>query len=274
MVRTQIRSEVIIDALRLACRAPSLHNTQPWHWIITNHTVELFADSTRWATSADTTGRQALISCGAVLHHFRVAMAAAGWLTSVQRFPDPDAHLHLASITLAPSPSISEEQKRRADAILSRRTDRLPLAEPPDWPELAAGLTALGRPGMVRLDVVDERMRSALAEASQLTDALRLLDSRYHSELAWWTQHFTSHQGIPPSSLISAPESDRVDIGRTFPVSTHPERRTELVDDRSRILVLSTDDDSRENVLRCGEVLSAVLLDATTAGLATCTLTH
>jgi hypothetical protein len=44
--------------------------------------------------------------------------------------------------------------------------------------------------------------------------------------------------------------------------------------DHSKILVLSTHDNERASVLQCGEMLSAVLLDATTAGLATCTLTH
>jgi hypothetical protein len=38
--------------------------------------------------------------------------------------------------------------------------------------------------------------------------------------------------------------------------------------------VLSTYDESHHSVLRCGEALSALLLDATMAGLATCTLTH
>ena len=44
--------------------------------------------------------------------------------------------------------------------------------------------------------------------------------------------------------------------------------------DHSKILVLSTYDNERASVLQCGEMLSAVLLDATMAGLATCTLTH
>ncbi len=39
-------------------------------------------------------------------------------------------------------------------------------------------------------------------------------------------------------------------------------------------MVLSTYEDSRRAALDCGEVLSDVLLEATEAGLATCTLTH
>jgi hypothetical protein len=38
--------------------------------------------------------------------------------------------------------------------------------------------------------------------------------------------------------------------------------------------VLSTAEDTRTDVLRCGEALSTVLLECTMAGMATCTLTH
>lgn len=273
MATTQIRSELIVDALQVACRAPSLHNTQPWRWVLTDHRVELFADPSRHAHSADSSGRQAMMSCGAVLHHFRVAMAAAGWRTSVQRFPDPDNPLHLATVGFSPSPSVSEDQKRYADAILARRTDRLPLAEPPDVEHLLSRLTD-DHGGAVRFDIVADDLRSTLAEASALTDTARLFDSDYHDELDWWTEPFTADDGIPVSALISAPESDRVAIGRSFPVSGQPERRSDLGEDRSRILVVSSVDDSRESVLRCGEALSAALLEATVAGFATCTLTH
>ena len=58
--------------------------------------------------------------------------------------------------------------------------------------------------------------------------------------------------------------------GRPLP----PRLRAEIGRDRSKILVLSTFDDSRGSALGCGEFLSSVLLECTIAGLATCTLTH
>ena len=269
----QLHSEVIVDALQLACRAPSLHNSQPWRWVTTDHTVQLFADPTRLVRSTDPTGRETLISCGAVLGHFRVARAAAGSATSVLRFPDPDDPLHLATVEFTPA-TVSDAHRSRADAILARRTDRLPLAAPPDPDRLADSLSQVGAAGTVCVDTIPDESRSSLAEASQLTEALRLYDSDYHSELSWWTADFVTSDGIPPSSLVSAPESDRVDVGRTFPVFSRPERRREIDDDQSTILVLSTVDDSRVNVLRCGEELSAILLNATIEGMSTCTLTH
>ncbi|UXA10423.1 NAD(P)H nitroreductase [Mycobacterium sp. SMC-8] len=273
MTATRVHTAAIVDALQLACRAPSLHNSQPWRWVAGDHAVDLFADPARLIRAADATGREALISCGAALDHFRVAMAAAGWATSVQRFPDPADPHHLARIEFS-STAVSDEQKRRADAILLRRSDRLPMAAPPDWERLIDALTAATRHTPARLDAVADDVRSPLAEASHLAEVVRLYDARYHAEIDWWTAEFSASEGIPRSALIAATDSDRVHVGRAFPVSGARESHSRPDEDRAGILVLSTDDDSAESVLRCGEALSAVLLEATILGLATCTVTH
>ena len=272
MTTTQLRTRTITDALHLACRAPSLHNSQPWRWVVTDHEVSLFADPDRMVRAADSSGREALISCGAALDHFRVAMAAAGWDTTVRRHPDPADPLHIAAIQFVPAAAVTDQQQRRADAILVRRSDRLPLAAPPDWARLADSLRATAR-GPVQVDIVADAAREPLAEASHLAEAMRMFDSAYHTELDWWTANFATDEGVPRSALISAAESDRVDVGRAFPVTVQPERRGE-VDDHAGILVLCTDGESADSVLRCGEALSAVLLDAAMVGMATCTITH
>jgi len=274
MPDTMMDTEVIKDALRVACRAPSLHNSQPWRWVLEGNSLQLFADPDRVVRRTDRSGREAIISCGVVLDHLRVAMAAAGWVADVDRFPNPNNLLHVASIAFSPMELVTDGHRRRANVIQLRRTDRLPFAAPPDWESFEPELRSIVDVDAVRLDVIADDLRPELAQASQLTEALRLYDSSYHAELQWWTAAFEVTDGIPHSSLISAAEGDRVDVGRTFPVTHHRERRAEFDEDRSKVLVLSTYDDSHDSVLRCGEMLSAVLLDATMAGLATCTLTH
>ncbi len=271
---TVVDTQVIRDAVWLACRAPSLHNSQPWRWVAEGHVVHLFADSDRAPSHTDTTGREMLIGCGAVLDHFRVAMAAAGWTANVDRFPNPNNPRHLASIDFSPLEFVTDGHRRRADAILARHTDRLPFAAPSDWDSLEDELRGTVHADDVRLDVVPDELRPEVAEASQLAESLRLYDSSYHAELIGWTTDLDATDGIPQTSLISAAESDRVDVGRNFPVTRNPERRGEVSEDHSKLVVLSTNDDTRASMLRCGEMLSAVLLDATMAGLATCTLTH
>lgn len=271
---TKVDIQIVKDAVLLACRAPSMHNSQPWKWVIEENVVQLFVDPNRVVRFSDNSGREALLGCGAVLDHFRVAMAAAGWKANVDRFPNPNNLRHVASIDFSPMDFVTEGHRRRADAILLRRTDRLPFASPPNWHSFESQLRGDITTDLVRLDVVADELRPELAEASQLTESLRLYDSSYHAELQWWTGHLESSDGIPHSSLVTAAESDRVDVGRSFPVTHHRERRLEVDEDHAKVVVLSTYDESANSVLQCGERLSAVLLEATLAGLATCTLTH
>ncbi len=126
----------------------------------------------------------------------------------------------------------------------------------------------------VHLEVLPDDMRERLARASRVTDSLRLYDTAYHNELHWWTAPFEATEGIPYSALVSTAESDRVDVGRAFPMTHNRERRTEVPEDESTILVLSTDEDTRLDALVSGEALSALLLQCTVANLATCPVTH
>ena len=274
MPETLVDNDVLMAAVQLACRAPSLHNSQPWHWDAEGARLHLYVDHSRILSSTDKREREAHISCGAVLDHLGVAMAAAGWTANVNRFPNPNNLEHLASFYFSPMSVVTDGHRRRADAILHRRTDRLPFAEPRNWEAFKPLLRNIVDAGKVHLDVIADDLRPELARASKLTESLRLNDSSYNTELHWWTGHFENSDGIPSSSLVSVAESDRVDIGRPFPVSAHHERRAGTGQDQSKVLVLSTDEDTRDDALRCGEALSAVLLECTLAGFATCTLTH
>ncbi|HSA42034.1 MAG TPA: NAD(P)H nitroreductase, partial [Mycobacterium sp.] len=93
-----VDSSVLSRAVSLASRAPSLHNTQPWRWVAYRGTLALHLDRRRIVTNTDDAGRQALISCGVMLDHLRVAMAAAGWRSSIHRFPNDRAHDLLATV--------------------------------------------------------------------------------------------------------------------------------------------------------------------------------
>ena len=268
--------EVIQDAVMLASRAPSLHNSQPWRWVVEDASLHLWADPCRMLHATDRTGRELTLSCGAVLDHLRVAMAAVGWDSATERLPDPSEPDHLATLRFRSADVVTETQQQRAAAIPRRRTDRLPFAAPAAWPALESALRRAVLPYEVALYVVADDARQTLAEASQLTESLRRYDTSYLSELRWWTSPFESDAThVPESALPSSSEAARVDVARAFPPVGGGQRRAAIDHDHSKILVLSTPhDDDRLDVLRCGEALSAVLLECTVAGMATCTLTH
>ena len=273
MTATLVEAGVIEDAVSSACRAPSLHNSQPWQWVFSDGRLRLFLDPSR-VMDTDQSAREALIGCGAALDHLRVAMAAAGWQAHIARFPNADSPNHLATIDFTPIEYMTERDRRRANAIWERRTDRLPFSAPTDWQSFQPVMSSSVGGGTVHLDIIPEDLRPRLLEAAQMAESLRLYDSSYQDELLWWTAPFEEAEGIPHSSLVSAEESDRVGVGRVFPVVHRPERRTEISEDHSMILVLSTDHDDPADALATGEALSATLLECTMAGFATCPVTH
>lgn len=274
MTRSAMDTETIVNAVALACRAPSLHNSQPWRWVAGDTGVDLFFDKQRVIRSTDSSGREAVISCGAALGHFRVALAASGWRTTVDRFPNPNMLDHLASVGFNSSRYVTDAELDRADAILRRRTDRLPFLAPDDWESFEPVLRSTFDEEAAALSVIANDAHPTLAEASQLTESFRRYDESYHDELRWWTASFKLNEGVPPSTLVSDEERGRVELNREFPVSGHGDRRPEVETDEAKVLVLSTSKHTRADAFNCGEVLSTVLLECTMAGLATCMLTH
>ncbi|ASL15155.1 Acg family FMN-binding oxidoreductase [Mycobacterium intracellulare] len=274
MTQMTADTNLITASVELACRAPSLHNSQPWRWVVCDASVDLFVDPHRTVTSTDESGREAIISCGAALDHLRVAMAAVGWNTNVGRFPNPNDPDHLASIDVVPTDYVAQARRDLADAILRRRTNRLPFRGPKHWSSLEPVLRDALENGFVDLDVLGADARSRLAEAARLNEALRRYDDRYHHELEWWTSPLRKYEGIPESALVSELDDRRVEVNRRFPIDPLEERSSAGTYDDAKILVLSTLGDTRVDALRCGEALSRILLECTVSGLSTCPVTH
>lgn len=272
MTRTLVENAVITNAVDLACHAPSLHNSQPWRWVVKGASVGLFVDQTRILNSTDSSGREAILSCGAALDHLRVAMAAVGWDTHVERFPNPNNLDHLASLEFTPMSYVGRARRDRAEAITVRRTDRRPFRAPNDWPSLQPLLGSCVDQDAVGMEVLGDEARPRLAEATRLSEALRRYDDSYHDELGWWTAPSRENEGIPQAALVSRAEARGVGVNREFPTAADTEHAARH--DQAKIVLLSTAEDTRADALHCGEALSAVLLECTVAGLATCPITH
>jgi hypothetical protein len=102
-------ANVLVEAARSAGSAPSVANSQPWHWRVRGDTLELWAEPSRQLTMADPEGRLLTLSCGAALHHARVALAAGGWQADITRMPDPQRTDLLATLTVTDRIPVSQE---------------------------------------------------------------------------------------------------------------------------------------------------------------------
>ncbi|MFE9324983.1 Acg family FMN-binding oxidoreductase [Nocardia sp. NPDC052278] len=257
-------------ALALAVRAPSVHNTQPWRWRIGDRSVHLCLDPARALPSTDPDQRDMVLSCGAVLHHLRVAFAALGWSAVVHRLPNPAEPDHLAAIELVRHRPTPQDIALSA-AITRRRTDRRHYSSWPVPPgylglvtERAATLGAVVRQA-------NDRSRERLVDALRAAAERHAEDQEYRFEVAEWSGRHATPDGVPARNIPRVRADDELPP-RAFAGPGLVDEAHEP--DFAELLVLATRGDDRGSRLNAGEALSAVLLTATNVGLATCVLTE
>jgi nitroreductase family protein len=258
----------LAEAARLAQRAPSVFNTQPWRWRVGSHWLELLRDRQRALAVTDPQGRQLLLSCGAALHHARIGLAAAGREITVARFPDPDSLELLARIDVRGRCEPDTQVRRLRGAIPRRRTDRRGFGATPVPEAVLARLREAARNEETDLHLVRPEQVPALAAAATSAAAAESADPAYRASLAEWTHRPPgSDDGVPAGTAVEAGPR-RVPV-RDFAPEGHPGLTVGTGDDQgAAYTILYGAGDTPHDWLRAGEALSAVLLTAVVEGLA------
>jgi hypothetical protein len=73
MPDTLVDTDILKAAVQLACRAPSLHNSQPWHWVAEGAGLHPYVDRSRILPSTDKSGREARVRVVAGLDAVRLS---------------------------------------------------------------------------------------------------------------------------------------------------------------------------------------------------------
>jgi nitroreductase len=279
--------DTVRAAIDLAGHAPSIQNSQPWRWLVAERSLHLFADPSRRLAATDPDGRDLMLSCGAVLHHARVAFAAAGWASAVRRLPNPAQPEHLAAVEFTRREPTPQDIARSA-AIGRRRTDRRRFGS---WPVPAVLVTQLGeraaQQGATLVAVTDPKHRYQLAAAIDEAAVRQNADPIYAGELAAWSDRSRSAVEGVPAVNVPEPRHGRQRVAaaplgpgrgdttmRTFDAGALAQSAETDQPDAGELLVLATASDDRTARLRAGEALSAVLLAATEVRLASCPLSQ
>ena len=264
MTVTDTAPAALVDrAVRAATRAPSVHNTQPWRFVVAPASVELCLDRTR-VLAVDPGAREARISCGAALFNLRLAIEAAGRTAQVTLVSDPDRPDLLARVRVGGPRVVTAEERTLAAAIERRSTNRRPFL---DRTVPTAHRKALRR--AVRAERAD---LSTLATPKELTTLGVLLRRAEHlqeahpafrSELVEWTDVVGDREdGVPRWAGTPRPTGGTESVPGLRPFG------------HALVMMLTTRGDGPVDQLRAGLALQRMLLTATAAGLSVSLLTQ
>ena len=276
--------QAVTEAVSLATRAPSVHNTQPWRFHIGEGRVECFADFSRQLQVLDPTRRQLYVSCGTALHHLSVALRAAGYDSNVQLAPDRTAAdpaaptgqpVLIATMLVTVGAPASAADVALAAAINERHTQREPFADRKVDHAALAALRHAAETQDAWLAILDSREdQITLAVLLNHADQAELANPDYQRELHNWRRTEPATDGIPTSALPEPAIRHSEVTVRDFTVGDpHPAAETPTgdatppPDERPALLILGTDADSPTQWIHAGQALSALLLHATTQGL-------
>jgi hypothetical protein len=255
-------AQALRQAAVRATLAPSVHNTQPWRFVIGPDTLEIHADRTRQLRVLDPSGRQLLISCGCALFNDAV----------VRRLPDPARPALLARVCIGDEPVDWRSLGRLDPVIEHRQSNRRRFSDDPVPPEVVRDLVVAAAAEQAELfEITAPEHRAVTARLMQEADREENADPAYRAEIRAWTSADANRRdGVPAIAVphVSGGAGDDIPI-RDFDTSGMGWLPSNTRSSMNQcLLLLGTPADRPAAWLRAGEALERVLLEATLSGYA------
>lgn len=260
------RTDPLRDSLQYAVCAPSIYNTQPWRFVVTDTYLDLYAERSRALPVVDPQGRQRILSCGAALFYLRTAIHYFGYSDEIVLFPQGPQGDWLARISLgAPWPATAEDAVL-FHAMALRHTARQPFADRPLRQTLLRDLETAAATEGSWLHWIDTPVgRLAFSELVAEGDRRMWADAGFRAEMAHWlavgqraAAEGLSYTGAPDPFLVQ-----QFDLGRS-----QARQDQQWLAEAPGVAVLGTPTDDPPAWLAAGQGLAHLLLCAAAQGVA------
>jgi nitroreductase len=263
---TDAEFEFCVEA---AIRAPSIHNTQPWLFLLGPDGIEVYADLSRRLPAIDPEGRAMHISLGAAVLNVRVALAYSGWHPDTRLLPDPKEVRHVATVSADEPRPVGLDDRELFVAIDRRHSNRGPFDDVPPPASDLDGLVAAARAESALLRFADPAQRDGLLNLARAAEARQRRDPAYRAELRRWTTDDPYREdGVPLEAVGPWSAGETMPVREFAPEREIPRRAAVRFELEPTVATLATHGDGPEQWLRAGQALQRVLLEATRRGLA------
>jgi nitroreductase len=245
--------------LNYAILAPSIYNSQPWKFNVSEDEIRLYADEKRWLQVADADKREYYLSLGCAIENLVIAAEHFGYTCQTIYFPgEKDL---VAIIKLAPRmPPVPDPGL--FGAILSRRTNAEPYIDRIVSDEVLKELQIQLTNQSIQMHFKsDSEIKTGFRDLVVRTDQIQYADANYKSELGHWLG-----QGVMGPTVVqalidqmfvvfldAAPEQIRKDI--------------ELVNSTPALGFVTTIENDNESTVLAGQAFERLWLASTALGL-------
>lgn len=177
-----------LSLIGAAILAANAHDSQPWVFEVTPGRIDLFAALERTLGVLDPLGREMDLSLGCALENLVLAAQAHGYRTDIRLMPTAGDPTHVASVALAPGPSVPSDLNA---AIPIRHTNRAPYRTdrpvPPTVLEEIGSLADAPEVSLGWLSSADEKARFSKLTI-EATAAIIADTEQARDDFAWYRQ--------------------------------------------------------------------------------------
>ncbi|WUT00740.1 nitroreductase [Streptomyces sp. NBC_00708] len=282
MTANALPRELVASLVEDAITAPSMHNAQPWTFVLRTGTgtLELHGDPSREMPLADPDRRALHIGCGAALFGLRVALAHRDLSATIKLLPTPGDPWHLADVRpndTAPGngTGLDEHLAALRPALRDRHTSRFPFSEERVPAAIMDRLRTVAAREACQLVIPGPWFVNAFMDLVHDSELYESADAHVRAEVDAWIRsggagEDVGNEGIPAYAFgprqhgATAPVRDFEPPGKRA-----PGRGSAHFEEEPQIALLGTAGDTPREWLAAGQALHRVLLRATLDGLAT-----
>jgi len=270
-------SSSIRELLEYARLAPSVHNAQPWRFIVNGATISLAVAPERMLDAGDPTSRESWISFGVCLEAMMQAAQGLGMKAEITEIQGAALSDIIATVTV--TPDMSEKQPGILKALKDRHTHRERM-EPTDIP---AALIENCQQAVKNLDGVSVLFLQEKSSIDKVADytlkamtlALGNPDFRhelYHFVHYNWSPSRTGMHGYTLGEGMLGSVFGKLSIKLGIGLGMKARHDQQRIKDASALVFVATRGDVPSFWLNAGRAYLRVALEVTKSGLAQGTL--